>query len=165
MTNDDILAGLKPRAADMARKLLAQFPFLVLTSGLRLVDDQCAAMAENVVGSSRDWVKDTYRSSPAEVAIQSWLDQNPTVDDVAGIEDGILGVLSQFSPAELHNLSWHLTGEAFDIQPLTDERAPTVTSTIRDLIVAEIEGGGIAKFLPSEGGLLRWHVQVEQPIT
>ena len=164
MTNNDFILTLKPRAANFANRLLLQFPFLVLTSALRLVDGQCEAMAENEA-KARDWVQDTYKSSPVEVAVQSWLDQNPTITDVAGIEAGLLGVLAQFSAAELHTLSWHLTGEAFDIQPLTTERAPTVTSAIRDLVVAEIEGGGNAKFLPSEGGLLRWHVQVEEPIT
>lgn len=164
MTNADFIATLKPRAANFANRLLLQFPFLTLTSALRLVDGQCEAMAENEA-KARDWVQDTYRSSPVEVAVQSWLDQNPTIVDVAGIEEGLLGVMAQFSAAELHALSWHLTGEAFDIQPLTDERAPAVKSAIGELVIAEIEGGGTAKFLPTEGGLLRWHVQVEEPIT
>jgi hypothetical protein len=161
VSNADLIATLKPRAANAANRLLLQFPYLVLTSGVRLVDGQCEAMAENEA-KARDWVQDTYKASPVELAVKSWLDANPTITDVAGIETGLLGVLAQFSPAEMHSLSWHLTGEAFDIQPLTDDRAPAVKSAIGELVIAEIEGGGSAKFLSSEGGLLRWHIQVAE---
>jgi hypothetical protein len=164
MPNDTILASLEPNARNVALRLLMQFPQLVLTSGRRCVDDQCRAMAENEA-EARDWVRRTYAESPVEVAVCSWLDQNPSITDVAGIETGLLGVLAGFDQLELHQLSWHLSGEAFDIQPLTDESATAVTSAIRDEIIAIIQGGGSAKFLPSEGGLLRWHVQVAQTDT
>ena len=160
--NGEILSNLQPQAKMAAMRLLSAFPFLSLTSGRRCVDDQCRAMAVNEA-HARDWVAGTYRDSPVEEAVVAWLAANPTITDVPGLETGILGVLARFPPAALRSLSWHLSGEAFDVQPLTDERAPAVTSFIRDLVTAQLSAGNSAKFLAIEAGLLRWHVQIAEP--
>ena len=162
MTNDDILASLQPRAQAAAKALLEQFPFLTLTSGLRSADDQARAMAQNL-SENRNWVEATYVSSQVQEAVQDWLNSHHDISDVPGLETGILGVLAGFTLNQLRMLSWHLSGEAFDIEPLTDDRAPAVMSAVRDIVTAEIAAGTSARVLDREGGLLRWHVQIEQP--
>jgi len=48
-------------------------------------------------------------------------------------------------------LSKHLSGEAFDVQPV-DKDAEAIKKTIRGLT-------GLDKFFDTEGGLVRWHAQ------
>jgi hypothetical protein len=47
-------------------------------------------------------------------------------------------------------ISKHLTGDAFDVQPVT-KNADAIKKSMRNLPGA--------KFLEKEGGLVRWHVQ------
>jgi hypothetical protein len=48
-------------------------------------------------------------------------------------------------------LSKHLSGDAFDVQPV-DTDAAAIKKTIRGL-------KGLDRFLEKEGGLIRWHAQ------
>jgi hypothetical protein len=56
-----------------------------------------------------------------------------------------------YNDAELSTLSKHLSGDAFDVQPV-DTDADAIKKTIRGL-------DGLDKFLEKEGGLVRWHAQ------
>ena len=53
--------------------------------------------------------------------------------------------------AELGSFSRHLSGLAFDVQPVTED-ADAIKKSIRAL-------AGLDKFLEMEGGLVRWHAQ------
>ena len=64
---------------------------------------------------------------------------------------GLKGTFLQLTDAQLAQLSKHLSGEAFDVQPVEKDA---------DAIKASIKGlKGIGKFLDMEGGLVRWHAQ------
>ena len=62
-------------------------------------------------------------------------------------------VLEGFSDVELRGLSKHLSGDAFDVQPVT-ANADAIKADIRSL-------EGLDKFLDKEGGLIRWHAQFD----
>lgn len=70
------------------------------------------------------------------------------------IEAGLLSVFNAATPTEVGNFSKHLSGEAFDVQPITNDaaQADAIKNTIRGL-------AGLGKFLETEGGLVRWHAQ------
>jgi hypothetical protein len=76
---------------------------------------------------------------------------NPSARSASAIAKGLQTVLSRFSDDELRGLSKHLSGEAFDVQPVT-ENAEQIKADIRAL-------PGVEKFLDKEGGLVRWHAQ------
>ena len=133
-----------------AKALLAKHPEVQFTSGLRNVKEQARAMAGNVV-KNRKWIKQTYSSSKASKACQKWVDDNPKKTKKSEIQDGLNKVLSKLSKGELGKLSKHLSGEAFDVQPVT-KNAKEIKVTIRGL-------PGLKKFLEKEGGLVRWHAQ------
>ena len=67
------------------------------------------------------------------------------------IAAGLVSVFDRATDAELGKLSKHLSGDAFDVQPV-DKDAESIKKTIRGL-------PGLGKFLDVEGGLVRWHVQ------
>jgi hypothetical protein len=50
-------------------------------------------------------------------------------------------------------MSRHLSGDAFDVQPVEDN-ADAIKQTIRKL-------PGLQLFLDREGGLVRWHAQFQ----
>ena len=166
MTNDEALAGLQPQARNCALRLLMQFPILVLTSGLRNPDDQARAMAQNVFKAGIQWILNTYAPSSVKAACVvalSALQHTGTDWDQAGIAATLAGVFAKFSPHQLRELSVHLSGMAFDLEPIEDERAPQILSAIREEIIAIIQAGGSAKFLDREGGLVRWHIEIPEP--
>jgi hypothetical protein len=79
------------------------------------------------------------------------VDQNPDATSTTDIAAGLESVLSGFTDQELRQLSLHLSGDAFDVQPVT-QNADQIKADIRAL-------AGLDKFLGKEGGLLRWHAQ------
>ena len=64
---------------------------------------------------------------------------------------GLLSVLDAATDAQLGSFSRHLSGMAFDVQPVTVD-ADAIKKSIRAL-------AGLDKFLEMEGGLVRWHAQ------
>lgn len=140
--------------SDTARKaayaLKKQFPDIVFTSGRRDKAAQARAMASNVV-SNRKWIEQTYISTDASKACQKWVDDNPNAKDKDSIATGLEGVLDGLTDAQLGQLSKHLSGEAFDVQPVTKD-ADAIKTAIQAL-------PGLGKFLDKEGGLVRWHAQ------
>jgi hypothetical protein len=140
--------------ADTARKaayeLKKAHPSVQFTSGRRGKDDQARAMASNVV-ENRKWIEQTYASSPLRTKCQKWVDDNPDKKTQAEIAEGLVSIFNGSTDAELGKLSKHLSGEAFDVQPV-EENAEAIKTTIRGL-------SGLSKFLDKEGGLVRWHAQ------
>jgi hypothetical protein len=137
-------------AARAAQALKAAFPTVVFTSGLRDKAAQARAMASNVV-KKRQWIVQTYRDTAAARACQKWLDDHPEASTQATIGAGLLAVLDGLTEAEVGRLSKHLSGAAFDVQPVTKD-ADAIKQAIRSL-------PGVTKFLEREGGLVRWHAE------
>jgi hypothetical protein len=140
--------------SDTARKaayaLKKAHPAVVFTSGRRNKEDQARAMAGNVV-TNRKWIEQTYVSSPLRTKCQEWVDKHPDAKTQTDIAAGLLSVFNDSTDDELGKFSKHLSGEAFDVQPV-DKDAEAIKDTIRGL-------SGLGKFLEKEGGLVRWHAQ------
>jgi len=133
-----------------AYDLKAKHPEIVFTSGRRNRADQARAMASNVVRNRR-WILQTYRATQVSAACQQWVDQNAAAVSAAAIAAGLQSVLDRFTDAQLTVLSKHLSGDAFDVQPVS-ENAEQIKADIKALT-------GLDKFLDKEGGLIRWHAQ------
>jgi hypothetical protein len=151
-TDPDIEAlNLRGVARKAAYALKRAHPAVKFTSGRRSKDDQARAMASNVV-LHRKWIEDTYASSTVSRACQKWVDKNPDKTTKQDIQAGLLSVLNQATDAQLAALSKHLSGDAFDVQPVETD-ADAIKKTIRRLVK------GVGTFLEKEGGLVRWHAQ------
>jgi hypothetical protein len=142
--------NLAPTARSAAYALKKAHPTVKFTSGRRNKEDQARAMASNVV-KNRKWIKETYMDSPLRKNCQDWLDKNPDKKTQTEIQAGLLSVFNAATDAELGKFSKHLSGMAFDVQPV-EKNAESIKKTIRGL--SEVD-----KFLEKEGGLVRWHVQ------
>jgi hypothetical protein len=142
--------NLNPTAKQAAYKLKAKHPGIIFTSGRRSPADQARAMASNVV-KNRKWIVQTYKPTPVSAACQQWVDGNSNAKSAEDIAGGLQSVLSQFPDTELRRLSKHLSGDAFDVQPVT-QNADQIKADIKAL-------PGVEKFLDKEGGLVRWHAQ------
>jgi hypothetical protein len=141
---------LSPTARAAAYALRKAHPGVVFTSGRRGKQQQAHAMASNVV-SNRSWIKQTYADNAASRACQQWVDDNQTQKTQDEITAGLKGVMDGLADEVLAKLSKHLSGDAFDVQPVTAD-ADAIKQTIRGLT-------GITLFLEREGGLVRWHAQ------
>lgn len=141
---------LSDTAKKAAYELKKKHPSVVFTSGRRDKAGQARAMASNVV-SNRNWIKETYRKSEASDACQKWVDDHKDKKSKKEIADGLTEVLDGLTDEQLAKLSKHLSGDAFDVQPV-DKDADAIKKTIRGL-------PGLDKFLDKEGGLVRWHAQ------
>jgi hypothetical protein len=142
--------NLRDTAKKAAYALKKKHPAVTFTSGRRDKGEQARAMASNVV-ENRNWIKETYVSTTVSDACQKWVDvhkDKKTKDDIA---EGLLSVLDAQTDADLGKLSRHLSGDAFDVQPVETD-ADAIKKTIREL-------AGLDKFLEKEGGLVRWHAQ------
>jgi hypothetical protein len=151
ITDPDIeKLNLAATARAAAYALKKAHPTVVFTSGRRDKAQQASAMASNVV-KNRKWIEETYVASDLRTKCQDWVDKNPTKKTQSEIADGLLSVFNDATDAELAGISKHLSGEAFDVQPV-DKDAEAIKTTIRGL-------SGLTKFLDKEGGLVRWHAQ------
>jgi hypothetical protein len=140
--------------ADTAKKaayaLKKAHPAVTFTSGKRDKAEQASAMAGNVV-LNRTWIKETYAVSTASSKCQKWVDDHKDKKTKDEISAGLKEVLDDLTDAQLAQLSKHLSGEAFDVQPVETD-ADAIKKTIQGL-------SGLSKFLEKEGGLVRWHAQ------
>jgi hypothetical protein len=141
------LRGAAKRAAYALKKA---HPSVKFTSGRRNKVDQARAMASNVV-RNRKWIAETYLVNVVSKACQKWVDDNPTKKTQDEIAAGLLSVFDATADADLSRISKHLSGDAFDIQPV-EKDAEAIKATIRSL-------EGLDRFLDKEGGLVRWHAQ------
>ncbi len=137
-------------ARSAAYTLKKAHPMVKFTSGRRSKEDQARAMASNVV-KNRKWIEQTYKDSPLRKKCQDWVDNNPDKDTEADIAAGLRSIFDAASDDELGKFSKHLSGMAFDVQPV-EKDAEKIKKTIREL-------PGLDKFLDKEGGLVRWHAQ------
>jgi len=146
---------LSSTARKAAYLLIKKHPTIEFTSGRRNKKGQARAMASNVV-KNRNWIKETYAKSKASLKCQKWVDDNPEKTKKTEIRIGLEGVLNSLNDRQLSRLSKHLSGDAFDVRPITSRaktrKAKKIKRTIRRL-------PGITKFLAKEGGLVRWHAQ------
>lgn len=141
---------LSPAAKTAAELLQKQYPDIMFTSGRRDLDGQARAMAGNVV-KKRDWIKDTYRENDASKACQKWVDDHPEAKTQKEIGAGLAETFEKLGP-KAGQISRHLTGDAFDVEPVKDEaKAEAIKKSIKDL-------PGVKQFLDHEGGLEIWHV-------
>ncbi|HEX4413167.1 MAG TPA: hypothetical protein VH107_06025 [Lacipirellulaceae bacterium] len=141
---------LSETAKKAAEQLQREFPDIVFTSGRRELAEQAKAMAGNVV-KKRDWIKNTYKANDASKACQKWVDDHPEARTEKAIAAGLLETLNSLGP-KAGEISRHLTGDAFDIQPVKDsKKAGDVKAAIKEL-------PGLKQFLDHEGGLEIWHV-------
>jgi hypothetical protein len=140
--------NLRGKAKKAAEELLKQFPHIVFTSGLRDISHQAHAMAGNVV-KTRDYIKKTYKPSDASKACQKWVEDHPEAKTKAAIAAGLLETLNGLG-SKAGQISKHLTGEAFDVQPVTKDAA-----AIKQ-VMKKLAGKG---FLEKEAGLVIWHAQ------
>ena len=141
---------LSATARKAAYALKKAHPTVKFTSGKRTKEDQARAMSQNVV-KNRKWISETYKQSAVRDKAQKWVDDNPDKKTAKEIEDGLLEVFNSVTESELGRISKHLSGDAFDVQPV-DKDADEIKKTIRGL-------EGLNKFLDKEGGLVRWHAQ------
>ena len=148
-TQDISSLKLSAKAKSGAEQLLKQFPSIVFTSGRRDIAGQAKAMAGNVV-KKRDYIVKTYKPSDASRACQKWVDDHPDAKTQADIAKGLLETLKGLG-AKAGQISKHLTGDAFDVQPVTKDAAK-IKDAMRKL-------PGVTKFLDKEAGLVIWHVQ------
>ena len=143
---------LAPVAKAAAYALKRLHPDVVFTSGRRDKVAQARAMAQNVV-QNRKWIARTYVASEASAACQKWVEDHPEAKTARQIQTGLESVFAKLGARRLAKPSKHLSGQAFDVQPVTDAaRARAIKSSIRTL-------EGLDKFLEKEGGLVRWHAQ------
>ncbi|HVN91562.1 MAG TPA: hypothetical protein VMT61_17235 [Candidatus Binataceae bacterium] len=142
--------NLQDTAKKAAYILKKAHPHVVFTSGRRDKAGQASAMASNVV-HNRKWIVQTYVPSVARDRCQQCVDQNPSKTTTSSIAALLLEVLENLADDVLSHLSKHLSGDAFDVEPVTQD-AEAVKQTIRSL-------PGLSKFLDHEGGLVRWHAQ------
>jgi hypothetical protein len=141
---------LAPVAKAAAYELKRLHPGVVFTSGRRDKVGQAGAMASNVV-KNRKWIGQTYKESEARAACQKWVDDHPAATTQAQIQEGLLSVFNSLTADQLGRLSNHLSGNAFDVQPV-DKDAAAIKASIRGL-------QGLDLFLDREGGLERWHAE------
>jgi hypothetical protein len=148
----DLDLGASAKAA--AEALLKQFPADVkFTSGRRSIPEQASAMAPNVVKNLK-WIEQTYKDTPQRAALQKWVDDHPAATTAAAIATGLKGVMQAWTEAQKRNFSRHISGDAFDVQPVAGE----VGKKIKEAI------GKLPKLnwhTFSEGGLEIWHAQFD----
>ena len=144
----DLTATAKAAAKDLKKK----HPDITFTSGRRNVSEQASAMASNIVsGKDRKWIEKTYASA---ASLQKWVDDNPKAKTVDEIAKGLEETMNGMAESKLSQVSKHLSGEAFDVQP-QDKDADAIKTDIKAL-------SGLTKFLDKEGGLVRWHAQFKR---
>src|SRR4051812_9413042 len=139
---------LSPKAKKAAEQLLKEYPDIVFTSGRRDLAGQAHAMAGNVV-KKRDWIEKTYASNEASKACQKWVDDHLEAKTQNQIAAGLLVTLKGLGP-KAGQISRHLTGDAFDVQPVK-KNPDGVKKSIKEL-------PGVKQFLEHEGGLEIWHI-------
>lgn len=138
-------------ARHAAEILKAAHPEVVFTSGRRDLAGQARAMASNVIHNLH-WIEQTYAATPQREALQaavSAVGAGRATEVYAGL---LLAVLRRWTDAELAHVSKHLSGDAFDVQPVSGPAGDAIKATIHTL-------PGLTKFLDHEGGLVRWHAQ------
>jgi GH24 family phage-related lysozyme (muramidase) len=140
--------NLSPKAKKAAEALLEKYPDIIFTSGRRDLAEQAKAMAQNVV-QARDYIKSTYKTNDAGTACQKWVDDHQDATTEDKIAAGLLKTLTELGD-KAGQISLHLTGDAFDVQPVPKD-APAILKAMKEL-------KGCTEFFEKEAGLVIWHV-------
>ena len=149
---DDLDLAASAKAG--AQNLQEQFPSDVkFTSGRRSIERQASAMAPNVV-KNRKWIEQTYKASPQRAALQKWVDDNPAATTAAAIAAGLQSVMNSWTEAQQRNFSRHITGDAFDVQPVAGAQGEKIKQAIATL-------PKLNWHTFQEGGLEIWHAQFD----
>ena len=144
--------GLVGNALAGAKSLKKRFPNIQFTSGRRDYKRQATAMAGNIV-HERQFIIRTYAARPEAQILQDWVDSHPGANTQAKIAAGLTTIMDGWTDAQRGKLSRHLSGQAFDVQPIPNgATAMAVKAAIRAL-------PGLNRFLEKEAGLTRWHAQ------
>lgn len=139
-----------------AHELYRQCPWVLFTSGRRTLEKQAHAMACNVA-VRRDFIARTYISCGEE--LQLVVNRNPEWVTVEQLEHGLFAYMrDEMKPERLAQLSYHMTGDAFDVLPLIGQ-SPVQREQAVCTIHAIEALPGLDKFLTREAGLPRWHLQ------
>tara|TARA_R110002124_G_scaffold5786_11_gene36339 strand:- start:12222 stop:12935 length:714 start_codon:yes stop_codon:yes gene_type:complete len=139
--------------AEAAAKILrdAHPGKIIFTSGRRDVSKQASAMAQNVV-TNRKWIEQTYTNTTERAELQEWVDDNPDADTKSEIASGLASIMSGWSDVRLRKISRHLSGDAFDVAPVSGNEGDRIKTTMRSL-------PELHKVLFREGGIEIWHAQ------
>lgn len=161
-----MIEGLTGDAQDCARDISKRFPSVKLTSGRRSVSEQALAMAKNVckdrdrlrklaphVPRPSKWIVQTYSNARIANECQDWIDRHADAPE-STMANAFVGIISAFDADEQRRLSRHLTGDAFDVAPMTGAVGGEVIDALKDWAVRK---GG--RFLSREGALVVWHWQ------
>lgn len=133
-----------------AIELKTKHPGIIFTAGRRTVEDEAKTMAAQVA-KRRTWIADNYPESPVHRRLQDWVVQNPTALSEEEIARGLALIMTNFTDGERGQVSGHLVGMAFDIQP---------PATDTDKIKAEIKNlPHIERLLENIEGENSWHIQ------
>lgn len=145
---------LAPNAKAGAESLKKEFgENVVFTSGRRSVTDQCRAMAQNIIKTGdRKWIEKTYKAGKE---LQNWVDKNPSADTVEKLQEGLESVMSGWNETKLMKISYHLSGAAFDLSPVSGVIGEKMITAINSL-------SNLNKFLDGEGGVAVWHLQFNE---
>lgn len=144
--------ALNPTAKAAAYLLKQRHSEVIFTSGRRSKADQARAMSQNVV-KNRNWIAETYKDSEIKDACQKWVTDNPGAVTAEAIAAGLLGVMNSLPEEKVLVLSLHLSGNAFDINPVIPD--------VNDIKATVATLPGLVDFLSQEGGLIRWHAEFE----
>lgn len=149
---DELDLGASAKAA--AQKLLKAFPNDVkFTSGRRSIAEQGAAMAPNVL-RNRKWIEQTYKDTPQRADLQNWVDDHPEAKTASTVAAGLEGVMNGWTEAQKRTFSRHITGDAFDVQPVAGATGDKIKSAIT--MLPKLDWSTF-----NEGGLEIWHAQFD----
>ncbi|MFC5490981.1 hypothetical protein [Dokdonella soli] len=143
---------LQPHAQAAVDAIANEYGIKVtFTSGRRTVTRQAAAMAPHVV-KDRQWIAKTYTDVPTRTELQDWVDAHPEAQTAAEIAAGLEAIIAGWDATKQRHLSWHITGDAFDMAPVADPSESTMRKFLSGL-------PNFYKFLTKEGGDIVWHAQ------
>lgn len=140
-------------AREGAERLQAECPWVVFTSGRRDLDEQAHAMAVNV-SLNRNWIQETYLHADA---LHQWVMDHPEADTAKALHEGLYNHLLSLPDSAVFKISYHLTGDAFDVRPMVHEGKATLYGEKILEVMRSLPG--LDKVLLKEGGLVRWHAQ------
>lgn len=144
-----MILRLAPEARRSAVELKRKYPEVIFTCGHRTIEEQVATLAMEIA-KHREWGNER---NGAYQKIQKWLDQNTTMVTTEEIAAGLRTLISNMSHKEQDEISPHITGRAFDIQP-PSANAEQIKAHIRALPLLE-------QLLENEDGHAMWHIQFE----
>lgn len=151
--------GLIPPAYDVAAEFEQAFPHAVFTSGRRDVTKQAHDMAVDMLASGLGarWIVKTYAPSKAkDLCVAAVCDLTVPLT-VASVSSAIENALTPLTDEERYELSHHLGGAAFDVQPVNVSLVSWGAAALVWLADKAKAVGG--KFITNEGGLIRWHFE------